>query len=604
MYTFLVKAGIICEEMSKYLSIVLSIVALATIMVGAFSWTRAFYASVKNYEPPLPVANLTVPAETILPQTARVVVVIVSGLGSEWLDSFEWPILQQLAQTGANATIISEPPTYSQTARMTLVTGASAELNGVPPLDRPLNELTATTTDTVFARARAGGLKTALLGRVDWRTLIPRDQLDETFFIEAPGPEADSATLDASLLALKDTSLDLFVIQFNGLNWTVKGQGSLTGQFVQTAVTQTDEALGQLARAMDLNNSVMVVVGDHGLTSTAGQGGGEPEVSQQPLVMIGKGIMPGDYSAVQQVDLAPTLAALLGVAPPSAAQGRVLFEMLDFEPEQRVVAQLALTQQRLNLAQAYLVSLNGPEAALPESLLTDFEQSRVKLSQNNLSGAFELARLAQEGADTQILQARASRVQAERWPRLLLAGLGLVVWFGLMWQRRGFHVGLVVIAALITLALYHILFQAQGYSYSISSFYSVALLPFDIARRTVVSFLVGGALVLVILMLVGEKDWRTLLGTSYGFGVMTTFLFALPLFWAFWQNGLTIERYFPAPTPVFWQVTGLLEVMIVAGLGLILPWPIMAFNVFINLARRHLTDSQPQTDRGPLPGLR
>ncbi|HMQ51723.1 MAG TPA: alkaline phosphatase family protein [Anaerolineae bacterium] len=590
--------------MSKYLSIVLSIVALATIMVGAFSWTRAFYASVKNYEPPLPVANLTVPAETILPQTARVVVVIVSGLGSEWLDSFEWPILQQLAQTGANATIISEPPTYSQTARMTLVTGASAELNGVPPLDRPLNELTATTTDTVFARARAGGLKTALLGRVDWRTLIPRDQLDETFFIEAPGPEADSATLDASLLALKDTSLDLFVIQFNGLNWTVKGQGSLTGQFVQTAVTQTDEALGQLARAMDLNNSVMVVVGDHGLTSTAGQGGGEPEVSQQPLVMIGKGIMPGDYSAVQQVDLAPTLAALLGVAPPSAAQGRVLFEMLDFEPEQRVVAQLALTQQRLNLAQAYLVSLNGPEAALPESLLTDFEQSRVKLSQNNLSGAFELARLAQEGADTQILQARASRVQAERWPRLLLAGLGLVVWFGLMWQRRGFHVGLVVIAALITLALYHILFQAQGYSYSISSFYSVALLPFDIARRTVVSFLVGGALVLVILMLVGEKDWRTLLGTSYGFGVMTTFLFALPLFWAFWQNGLTIERYFPAPTPVFWQVTGLLEVMIVAGLGLILPWPIMAFNVFINLARRHLTDSQPQTDRGPLPGLR
>jgi hypothetical protein len=590
--------------MSKYLSIVLSIVALATLMVGAFSWTRAFYASVKTYEPPLPVADLTIQAETILPQTARVVVVIVSGLGSDLLDSFEWPILQQLAQTGANATIISQPPTYSQTARMTLVTGASAELNGLPPLDRPLNELTPTAADTVFARAHAAGLKTALLGRVDWRTLIPRDQLDETFFIEAPGPEADAAILDTSLLALKDTSLDLLVIQFNSLNWTIKGQGGRAGQFVLSAVAETDEALGQLARAVDLNNSVMIVVGDHGLTIAGGQGGAEPEVTQQPLVMLGKGIMPGDYSPVQQVDVAPTLAVLLGAAPPSAAQGRILFEMLDFEPQQRVAAQMALTQQRLDLAQAYLVSLTGPEATLPQSLLTDFDQSRVKLSQNNVSGAFDLARLAQDGADAQILKTRSSRVEAERWPRLLLAGLGLLVWFGLMWQRRGFHVGLVVIAALITLALYHILFQAQGYSYSLSSLYSVVLLPFDIARRTVVSFLVGAALVLVILMLIGEKDWRTLLGTGYGFGVMTTFLFALPLFWAFWQNGLTVDRYFPASNPVFWQVTGMLEVMVVAGLGLILPWPIMAFNVFINLARRHLTDNQPKTDRGPLPGLR
>jgi hypothetical protein len=161
-----------------------------------------------------------------------------------------------------------------------------------------------------------------------------------------------------------------------------------------------------------------------------------------------------------------------------------------------------------------------------------------------------------------------------------------------MWRRRGSYISSIILAALITIALYHILYQLQGYDYSISYFNNLAELPFDIARRTVVCLLVGGALILIFLMLVNEKNWLISLGTGYGFSVLVTFIFALPFFWAFWQNGWALDWYLPPIEIVFWQVTSSFEVMIAALVGLLLPWPIMLLNVFVNLVRSYLDESK------------
>jgi arylsulfatase A-like enzyme len=51
--------------------------------------------------------------------------------------------------------------------------------------------------------------------------------------------------------------------------------------------------------------------------------------SHIPLLLMGPGIRPGRYSrSVALNDLAPTLAVLLGIEPPSASVGRVLHEAL------------------------------------------------------------------------------------------------------------------------------------------------------------------------------------------------------------------------------------------------------------------------------------
>ena len=49
-----------------------------------------------------------------------------------------------------------------------------------------------------------------------------------------------------------------------------------------------------------------------------------------PLLLAGPGVKPGKYATkAEVVDLAPTLAFLLGVLPPSLTEGRVLSEALD-----------------------------------------------------------------------------------------------------------------------------------------------------------------------------------------------------------------------------------------------------------------------------------
>jgi arylsulfatase A-like enzyme len=48
-----------------------------------------------------------------------------------------------------------------------------------------------------------------------------------------------------------------------------------------------------------------------------------------PIAFLGPGIKPGTYSQTVAVnDIAPTLAAILGVTEPSGSVGRVLTEML------------------------------------------------------------------------------------------------------------------------------------------------------------------------------------------------------------------------------------------------------------------------------------
>lgn len=589
--------------MKRYISVLFNILILIGLGSGSWLWLQAFHESVYNYQPPL-VQNVQLPEASVLPQTSNVVIILLSGLGNEAFESLDLPVLDQLAQTGASSTIQSLAPTYSQSARMTLVTGTRPELNGVAPIDKPFETLSVASTDSIFAVARAAQLKTALIGLSDWRGLIPRDHVSETFFVDTSGFETDQTILNVTLPLLKDDQMDLIVIQFTSLDFVATRLGGTSSEAYRTTALRLDDYIGQISRTMNLDTSTLIILGDHGHLSSGGHGGTEIEVIQQPLVINGRGIASGQYSLISQTDIAPTVTTLLGLAAPPTSQGRILFEMLDLSLEDQTLAQLALAGQRIDLAQDYLTTVINPDAILPDSLRVDLDQAATTFSQNNINGAFQLASLTQETADTQINIGRYNRLQAERWPRLFLVMLIALSWLFIMWRRRNTQTGLILVATVITIALYHILFQLQGYSYSISTFPALLQLPFDVARRMVVSFLAGGALILVFLMLVDERDWVTLLNTGYGFSFLTIFVLSLPLLWAFWQNGFIIRWYFPSVDVVFWQVLSLLEILVAAIIGLILPWPIMVLNVFVNFIRRHLSDNRPESGRDPLPGLR
>ena len=588
--------------MKKYLSIGLSILILASVIIGSALWVRAFYDSVKNYRSPLRQVDLSAQAARPAERT-RVVIVMMSGLGYDASLALNLPILEQIRQIGATAAVQSIPPTYSQTAWATLVTGAPPDSNDAPPLDAAPQDLYLLETDTIFARAQAVNLQTALLGSSDWRRLIPRNQLDYAFFVDKAGREADQVLMEAALPIIESGNFDLVVLQLAQINFAGQTQGGSSSPAYAQAAQAIDTYLGQISRAMDLSRSVLVLLADHGHIVSGGYGGSEVEVIWQPLVMIGQNINPGTYSDIYQTDIAPTIATLLGSAAPTATQGRILFEMIRLTDQTRAEAQLGLARQRMTLAEAYLAQITPSEAQLPPALLTDLAQAETAFTHRNLNGAFKLALLTQQEADRQISLTKNSRASREQLIRFIVALFIVVIWFSLIWRRRGFHAGSIVVVMIITLALYHILYQLQGYDYSISSFNDFSALPFEVARRTALSLLVGGGLLLILLLLAGEENWLVLLGTCYGFGVLVTFVFILPVFWAFWQNGLTANWHLPAVGPAFWQVTGLLEALSAAILGLLLPWPITGLSLFVNLIRRRLDEARARAEQDALTGL-
>lgn len=588
--------------MQKYFSIIFSIIILAVIIGATIFWAQAFYSSVERYPSPLSTVELPVQTST-LPQTANVVVIVIGGLGYSAWQTLDMPVFNQLAQTGANALVFSSPPSYSQTAQMSLVTGAPPELNGAPPIDKPVEALSVTDIDTMFARAHDNQLKTAIAGPAYWRRLIPRNHLDETFFINASGPEADQSVAEAMLPALKSNSFDLIFIHLTQLDFAAKFQGGPGSLAYLQAADTVDALLGQFSRAIDTRHTVLMVVGDHGYTDSGGHGGAELEVIQQPFAMAGDAIVPGQFNDIHQTDIAPTITTLLGTAPPAAARGRILFEMFRMAEKDQTSAQLMLAQQRVALAEAYTTQILGSDAVLPETLPADIAQAQNAFAQNNIRGSHQLALLTQENADTQMAVTKYSHIQSKQRLRLVVSVALLGIWFVTLWRRRGPHAGLIILAGVVTIGLYHILYQLQGHAYSISALPNFTDIPFDIARRTAVSMLAGGGLLLVLLMLVSETDWTRLLGAGYGFSVLVTLVFALPLFWAFWQNGSTLTWYLPAVGTVFWQITALFEVMIAAILGLLLPWPIMIFTILVNWVRYYLDKDQSSQNPDTLPGL-
>lgn len=586
----------------KYISVGLSILLLAGIIIGTAFWIRVYFGSIKNYHSPLRQVELAPQPSVSAGPTGRVVVVLIGGLGYDDSLALNLPVLEQLRRAGATAAIESAPPSYAQTAWATLVTGAPPETNDAAPVDLPLAEIRPLETDTIFAQAQSAGLNTALLGPAAWSKLLPPGQINHSFFVNETGPAADQAIFEAALPLIENDQADLLLLYFTQVDEAAQTSGGPAGEAYRQAAIRVDAYLDEISAAMDLNRSALIVLSDHGHIAKGGHGGNEVEVIWQPLVMIGETVIPGNYSDISQTDVAPTIATLLGLPVPTVAQGRILFELLHLTQAERATAQMALARQRVALTEAYLSQIEGTESTLPEQLLADLNRAESALGHNNLGGAFQLAALAQTEADAQMAAARHDRLSTEQFSRLIGAALIALLWFVTMWQRRGFHAGLIVIAALLTVILYHTLYQIQGYSYSLSSVKSLAELPLEIARRTAVSMLAGGGLVLVVLMLVKEDNWLTLLGSGYGFGLLVTFFFALPLLWAFWQNGFVVTWHLPEVLPAFWQVTALFELLVAAILALLLPWPIMMLNLFVSLTRHYLSEARSQKSDA-LPGL-
>jgi hypothetical protein len=369
-------------------------------VLTAAAWSAAVHARIDWNLPSalLPFRVGSGPAPSI---RRSLLIILVDGLRAD--EAKRLSGLQRLAAEGASADLWIDGPTFSSPQYVALLTG-------VPPIDsgiRNNSALRLVGLDSLPAELRAQGRSAFVVSdEVDWWSRLFGSAWDGAAVI-APG--------ELVRWVKAHDGADLVLAHLCGVDGTAHRSGAASAAY-HAAAGAAGEEVEALARAWLRPGRAVAVLSDHGHVAHGGHGGDEPDVRQTWMVLAGDGVQRGGAGgepSPSAVDVAPTLAALVGVPAPGTAEGRLLTGLLDVD-----------ARERERLAEA--------------------DEERL----GNVGSATRDARARAESAER--------RGQAERaaalLPVLLLAALTLLR--GGAPARRGARVGLIVLG---TTALAHAL---------------------------------------------------------------------------------------------------------------------------------------------------
>jgi len=387
--------------------------------------------------------------------------VLVDGLA--YHASRSMPFLNELRAKGADLECRIGLPSLSLPGRSVLMTGAWQEIHGQATNfnARPL------AVEHLFLTAKRRGLDTALAAGpdplllfspyVDERIVYPRLDKAESRSLERL--QAELLWMGETTRALlRDKRPQLFLMDYTIADEAGHGWGAASRQY-RAAAAAVDSEMRKLASGIDLQRAVLMVTSDHGHTPSGGHGGPEEDVMRVPVVMAGGPVRARTTGTCEQVDVAPTLAALLGVAIPASNQGRPLLDFLSLAPVARQAILQALYAQRSRFVEHYVARVNGDTAAVPAR-----------------GGAPDAA--AEPGLDAlarQADQAKRQRMSGEARRRLivLVAVLAVIAAVAAALRKAALVpptvLALAVLAGFSAAAVYFASFRAAGLQYSFSA---------------------------------------------------------------------------------------------------------------------------------------
>ncbi len=476
-------------RVGKILLLVLVLLILAAVGYQAQNVAVMGWDSVVEYQTPylthLPRGSAAEPL------ARRVVLVLVDGLRLD--ASRNMARLNELRGRGADLSVRVGQPSLSYPSWTVIASGTWQEISGVTT-NWYEGEVQV---DTVFKSARDAGVPAVIVGTGGWQKLYGSHL---TEFVKVPGPEDENAPpeawaqMDSDALRLAIRVLDdypegLVLVYFGGTDELAHLYGGVSTQYLDE-VRRVDEYIGRLAERLDLEKDVLIVTADHGHVDIGGHGGWERSVLHVPLVMVGKAIRHGAYTERLQADIAPTIAALLGIPIPVHAQGRPLVEMLEASADAKGRIGLNAGLQLVGFYDSYAQSLGVKPFA--GGVLTKYRERLARGEEGALSGMWEEMTARAQAA-------RARRFWRERLLRLPIAlGIALVpLLYLLLFRGRLRQLLLPLGFALLYFVFYNALFFGRGYTWSLSAFNSEAQIQAFFNQRLLdaaVSFIVAGLL--------------------------------------------------------------------------------------------------------------
>lgn len=509
------------------------------------------------------------------PVSRQVVVALVDGLGLE--ASRGLPFLGELRARGADYDCRIGEPSLSLPGRAVMLSGAWPEISGQTTNynPRPLK------VEHAFSAARRQGLVTGLAAGPNGVRLFAPFITRTALYAKDPetAPEATYAAAQLQQAAQARELLEsvrgqrgLVMVELHAVDETGHGWGGASPEYGRAA-RQADEAIRGFAAALDLDRETLLVTADHGHVGAGGHGGPEEAVLHVPLVLAGAGVRAGARGECRQIDVAPTLSALLSLAVPASNQGRPLLDALALNPAQRRQALLALLAQRERFTAAYvdrLAALGDPGAA--DHVPPAAGVPAVPADADEAWFTASLDALDRREADAKTARRTLER-KARTLPTAILVLSPLVFAFVLVRLRivGARELGRAALAAAVALALYHLALPAAGLRYSLTAVNKDESLP-AFFRRDMILGVAACAVGVALgawrerrhhrarLLDLARFAWLVAAAFSYGF--------LLKMATVYWAQGVA-SRWQIAD--MRWGFAFYLDVLVVMAVGLLSP---------------------------------
>ncbi len=499
--------------MERWFKLGAVVMAIAVLVIAGLFWQRGLERSRENYATKFSLSHELVAARKPIgqPVAERLVIIVLEQIAKETLP--EMPFLNALQSEGAYRPLISPPPHESKPTLAVLSSGAWPEINGVIS-DRFDRQIPA---DNLFRRIAEAGLSTALVGHRWWQQLNGPYFRSESLFYdgEKSGSLTDQQAFAAASELLQHSSADVFLIHFPGSD----------------RPAGLDRLVENLAQALTWEADILLVI------------------TKDSLFAFGQRILPGVYGPAEFTDVAPTVAALLGIAAPTEAHGRILWDLLDLPANQRALLATSHSQYLAEFISAY-VEIGGYQKIvrnlLSEAALLIDEAERFARAAM-YEAAFRKAVAAESILIDTMHKVRQDLIWRGYWLRLpvvLLLSAGPVAGLRLLDGRRKI---LLAVGAVVQTGFFW-LFYRLGAAKSTSLFLAVGI-PAYLALGLVLAAVWG-------LRRLAEKTqlfsplvpgyWSNLLDYSAALvGVFAGLLLTALL--AFLATGSKLIWYFPQP---------------------------------------------------------
>ena len=298
-----------------------------------------FMSTLERPDPP--IAPVSTPGDPGTPRLARrVYLVILDGLGR---DRSSLPFLDELRRRGVDVGATTHYPTWSRPNYISILTGVPPAASGIRTNYHPMS----LRLDSIAARVRAAKLRVAWISNYP---VIPPlflgpgvvaldglefgdERLGSPAGLSWPFDDVRREPTPAEVArVIPELDDDLVVIALGDIDRAGHMSGAASDAY-RDASRDVDRALATAFAHVDPRDAI-IVVADHGHVDAGGHGGLEPEVVRVPLIAAGAGVRvasPAIPADAQLIDVAPTIAALLGVPAPQQALGRTLTGILDLD---------------------------------------------------------------------------------------------------------------------------------------------------------------------------------------------------------------------------------------------------------------------------------